>query len=345
LEKDISAEMVFLQIESQNIAAKSMDESVWDFKVLEHHNHNTLLSAIYVTGSSVSFDGINRITACAPSIECWAFENAAVTLWKELGHWNCAVMDGRHVIAAQRLGSREPDSAMAAEILCLCTQLEAENLSQKMQRVIVWDTHDFDFEILSDAGITILQCERPQPQYPNAHPKLLPFEIREKIANKLRYRQLQITGKLLGAIAALLFIGLIVHTAWMWFDCRSIASYLEKHTEGVSDIRRTVERWNALTPAVDPEQSALEIFYRCARHLPVSGLHFTLFQYKPEEITIVGEGDSVPGVVEFQNQIAKDKELIVYEWKIPPPRILPNSATHFEISGIKSNHGNFQDTE
>jgi hypothetical protein len=53
----------------------------------------------------------------------------------------------------------------------------------------------------------------------------------------------------------------------------------------------------------------------------------------------------MPGLVEFQNQIAKDADLADYHWKIPPPRILPNSAAHFEISGTKSTHGTIQDTE
>jgi hypothetical protein len=84
---------------------------------------------------------------------------------------------------------------------------------------------------------------------------------------------------------------------------------------------------------VDPEQSGVEVLYRCSRHLPSKGVRFTLFQIKGGSVLLVGEGDNVSGVVELQNKLANDKELAEYRWKMPPPRILPNNVARFEISG------------
>ena len=347
LEEDTLGDMAYLQLEAAGIIGRDRDNTVWDYRVISKDENFQLVQLACLNSGPLSIEELDVADMVFGSFEVFAFESNAVTVWKELSRWNCAVAGRNGLIAAQRLASGSLPECLLGEIVSLLAQMEMENLEENITQIALWDTavETELVEAFTSAGLSLAAGERAKPVWPSSPLSLLPLKFtrqKEKTSQQKKYRQLAFVGMIALLLVA---IGFFIQTTWIWYAHENAAAFVRRSAKEVRTIRESAQRWNSMAPAVDPNQSALEMFYLCARHLPPQGVCFTLFDYKPQQILIVGEANSVPGVVEFQNNLSKDKELSEYQWKIPPPRILPNNVARFEITGTKKTYAFTQNSE
>lgn len=328
-------EMILLQLEGKGFGAV---ESV-EYSVLGQEERQTLV-VVWVMGTLPAWLGeLEMIGRCVPSAFALPLADEICSLWREAGRWTCAVKSGGRVSAMQTLGASRPGDDLLAEIYCLLGQLGREKvLSFAPREIRIWDG---DSPCPPGTLLPVRAESFPAPVWPGG-PDFLPRLFCDRRLS--RSRKL-LTKRVLCSAGFLLVLGLaalVLHTAWLWIACEKSAARIAAVEPKVHVIKRAAENWNAVASAVDRDQSAVEILYRCARHIPSAGVRFTLFQIKNGAVLLVGEGDNVSGVVELQNKLANDKELAEYRWKMPPPKILPNNVGRFEISGDRLGYASVQ---
>lgn len=332
VERKEMREAVFLQIELLGLAPTPPVS--WDFQIVREEESRFLVSIWILPTLPPQLADLDIFFQCTPAAFGLNLADHSCTLWKESGRWTCAVKSEGKIFAVQSLGENEIDQGLRSEVDSLTLQLEIEQALPSMasQPLILLFEEDEAQPPLAMPSFSRSEA-LPSPSWPDEYPRLRPeiFESRQK-----RREQGKLARR--GAVVAfaLLLTALLVilgHTALLWFRYQRLTQQLESVEPRVQNIRSAAEKWNTLSQAVDPQQSALEILYRTARHLDPEFIRFTLFELKNGNILLVGEGNDISSVVDLQTKLANDLELSEYHWKLPPPTILPNNVARFEISG------------
>lgn len=319
-------DMIILQLEGRGIGPFECME----YSVLRASDHESVVTAWVLPTVPADLADVGMIARCLPSAFALPLADEACTIWREANRWSCAVKSDGKVVAVQTLGANQVGDDMKSEVLCLLAQLLKEKiLTRDIREIVIWNASE---DPPKDWLHPVRQEKMPEPVWPEG-PGFFPGVFAERKATQARQRLIRRSLAFAALVFALVALGFVGHTAWLWQNHRQTTSRLAELTPQMSQIKQTADTWNAVAPAVDPEQSGVEILYRCSRHLPSKGVRFTLFQIKGGTVLLVGEGDNVSGVVELQNKLANDKELAEYRWKMPPPKILPNNVARFEISG------------
>jgi hypothetical protein len=328
-------EMILLQMEAKGFGAMECME----YSILGQEGRQTLV-VVWGMGALPSWlADLEMIDRCVPSAFALPLADDVCSLWREAERWTCAVKSKGRVLAMQTFGASRLGEDLRTEVYCLLGQLARDKaLDGPPQEILIWGGES----AWPQGTLLPVRLEAfPEPIWPEG-PGFLPRLFEERRAS--RDRKL-LTKRILcsaGLVLALTLTALVLHTAWLWIACEKSAARVAAVESQVGGIKRAAENWNAVASAVDRDQSAVEILYRCARHIPSAGVRFTLFQIKNGAVLLVGEGDNVSGVVELQNKLANDKELAEYRWKMPPPKILPNNVARFEISGDRLGYASVQ---
>lgn len=325
-EQNELSEMIALQLEGRGIGAFEC----LDYSIFRANDRESVVVAWVLPPLPPEFAEIEMIARCVPSAFALALADNACTVWKEAHHWTCGIKSEGKVVAAQTLGADRVGDEMKSEVLCLLAQfLRDKILTRDIQEVVICGELD---SATSSWPYPVRSDKTPEPIWPEG-PGFFPQVFAARKSTQARQRVVRRSLTAAALLLAVVAVGIVGHTAWLWRSYQETSSRLAEMAPQVNRIKQTADTWNAVAPAVDPEQSGVEILYRCSRHLPAKGVRFTLFQIKGGTVLLVGEGDNVSGVVELQNRLANDKELAEYRWKMPPPRILPNNVARFEISG------------
>jgi hypothetical protein len=330
-------DMVLLQLESRGLGASEAME----FEILGTERQRTLVVAWVMPSLPDEIADLPMLERCVPAAFTEALPDDACTLWREQGRWTCVVKIRGRVLASQSLGARTTGPALRTEVLCAVAQLLREKIIAEPPREIV--VRDVEAEIDAKAWpVPVRQEERPAPVWPD-FPGFVPGVFARRKALERRRRTTHRVLTAAGLFVVLMVLGFTVHTTWIWLTFKRLSARIAETEPQVNEIREIAETWNAVAPAIEREQTGLEILYRCARHIPAQGVRFTIFQIKDGTVLLVGEGDNISGVVDLQNKLAKDQELAEFRWKMPPPRILPNNVARFEISGARAGYDPLQE--
>jgi hypothetical protein len=319
-------DMIALQLEGRGIGAFECLE----YSILRADERESVVVAWIMPALPAEVAELSMIGRCVPSAYSRTLADNACTIWKEANRWTCGVKADGKVVTAQTMGAAQVGDDMKSEVLCLLAQLLREKiLTSDVREIVIWSDAD---DIPENWPYPIRHEKTPEPVWPEG-PGFFPGVFAERKASQARQRIFRRSAAIAALVLMVVALGFIGHTAWLWQKHQQLTAKIAEMTPQVGRIKQTADTWNAVAPAVDPEQSGVEVLYRCSRHLPSKGVRFTLFQIKGGSVLLVGEGDNVSGVVELQNKLANDKELAEYRWKMPPPRILPNNVARFEISG------------
>lgn len=327
--------MAILQMEGRGLTGKAGNGAISAIKPLNSAEGHTLCLALSVPQAPQSVCEVENVSDCTASFEAIPFEDNAVTIWKELEVLNATITSHGKVVAIQRLSSKEIDQELISEILCLKIQLELEGAIQDLTSLVVWDgiKGADGSDLPRQLPFPVRSANRPQPVWPESPVNLLlPQHQARQMALKQRKRLAK--GGLIAAgvvVAILCLFGLNI--AWLAGE----RAWLEKGNTDlrpkVADIRSTALHWDALAPAMDPRQTALEIFYQIVLCMPSTDIDLTLFQLKDGQVIVEGEAKGPANVASFENRISKSEDLSAYAWAMPPPAIRANNVAHFEMTG------------
>lgn len=152
-------------------------------------------------------------------------------------------------------------------------------------------------------------------------PRLLPRSVREAQTSASR------RGKLtrFGILGGLLFVALgFLAFAYLGFQERTaseLEASVEATAEPASQVKKTVARWKALAPAIEPKRYPMFILAEVTKLMPPSGIVIRDFEIKDTEIDIRGEARDAQMAFQFVEDLQKHGVLGLYKWSKPQPTV------------------------
>lgn len=157
-------------------------------------------------------------------------------------------------------------------------------------------------------------------------PRLLPATVREAQTSATR------RGKLIrfGILGGLLFVALaFLAFAYLTFQERTAAELeaaVETTSEPAMQVKKTVERWKALAPAIEPRRYPMVLLTEITKLMPPSGIVIREFEIKDTEIDIRGEARDAQMAFQFVEDLQKHSVLGLYKWSKPQPTVREKTA-------------------
>jgi hypothetical protein len=159
-----------------------------------------------------------------------------------------------------------------------------------------------------------------------AWPRLLPLSVREA-QNSTARRAKMVRFGILGA--ALLVALAFMAYAYLTLQERTAAELavaVEATSEPAMQVKKTVERWKALAPAIEPKRYPMVLLAEVTQLMPPSGIVIRDFEIKDSEIEIRGEARDAQMAVQFVEDLQKHKILGQYQWSKPQPTVREKTA-------------------
>jgi hypothetical protein len=157
--------------------------------------------------------------------------------------------------------------------------------------------------------------------------KLLPASVRIAQAGQARRSKLIRFG-LLGTLFAVA-LGFLAY-AYLTYQERTAAQLVasvEATAEPASKIRKTMERWKILAPAIDPSRYPIVLLAEITKLMPPSGIVIREFGVRGNEIDIRGDARDAQLAFQFVEDLQKNKILGRYVWSKPQPTVKEKTAS------------------
>lgn len=161
---------------------------------------------------------------------------------------------------------------------------------------------------------------------------LLPLSVRQAQNSATR------RGKMTryGVLAGLLFVALaFLAFAYLTLQERTAAELeaaVETTAKPATQVKKTVERWKALAPAIEPKRYPMVLLAEITKLMPPSGIVIRDFEIKDTEIDIRGEARDAQMAVQFIEDLQKHGMLGLYKWSKPQPTVR-DKTTQFRAQG------------
>ncbi|MEM9018290.1 MAG: hypothetical protein AAGC68_14850, partial [Verrucomicrobiota bacterium] len=181
---------------------------------------------------------------------------------------------------------------------------------------------DLAIALQTQTGLEARFLPRPTPKLDSSPDwDFEPHEITvQKQAEARKRRAAWITAFSLLTILALVAAGFL-HLRFLERGNAALAAKVESNLPAADEIEFAIDRWEALSPAIDPDRSPVELFYRISKLLPEKGFRLTSFEVENfEAIEVRGEGATMPNALKMRGDIENEESLGAYEWEIPQPR-------------------------
>ncbi len=165
-----------------------------------------------------------------------------------------------------------------------------------------------------------------------------------KHAARSRHRGEKLKQNLLTAAVVYLLIvaAAFIYLAWTKNQVRKAQQQVADTAPRYAGIAKQIARWDALTPAVEPDRYIIEVMHLLIRDLgkakeaqPGLDLKFTSLTFNPREWIVKGEG-TTDSHFTFTQQLKKDTDL-TDRWDMPAPTPpytpLKDDKVSFTITG------------
>ncbi|TDU72924.1 hypothetical protein EI77_01390 [Prosthecobacter fusiformis] len=157
-------------------------------------------------------------------------------------------------------------------------------------------------------------------------PRLLPTSVR--LAQNSTARRSKLMR--FGILGVLLFIALaFVSYAYLRMQeatAAELVAAVEATAEPAMQVKKTVDRWKALAPAIEPRRYPMVLLAEVTKLMPPSGIVIREFEVKDTEIDIRGEARDAQVAVQFVEDLQKHKVLGQYVWSKPQPTVREKTA-------------------
>lgn len=156
--------------------------------------------------------------------------------------------------------------------------------------------------------------------------RLLPHSVhvaQHGAARKKKVTRMAILGAML--FVALLFMA-FAYLRMQERTAAALAAEVAETAEPASQVKKTVERWKALAPAIEPNRYPMVLLAEVTKLMPPSGIVIRDFEVKDTEIDIRGEARDAQMAVQFVEDLQKHKVLGMYKWSKPQPTVRDKTA-------------------
>ena len=326
-DNEIISQVVAVEVAKLGVNRSLGPGKVSDWKAVEYNGTRTLVQSV---STPWTLDELTQSPSRGDFVDFYPQyalftppENAAV-LWKEGATWVAGYSRGRHWVHVQTLGGDEIRDALGGEINLTLIELSAKGLLDGTARVVVWSGYDLELHrsLQDETGLIVDFEARPAPA-PSQAPEwdFEPHEVTRTRLGEARRRQgFWLTALALIAVAALVSAAYF-HLWKLKHSNAALLNRIEANRDGAAIIESAMERWQQLSPAIDPRRSAVELFHQISLLLPEKGLRLTTFEIQNNRsILIRAEGATMANALQIKGAFEKAEALADYEWEIPPPR-------------------------
>ncbi len=265
-------------------------------------------------------------------------DNSAA-LWREGDRLALACRRKGSLVAIQVFNGADLDPMAASEIACVLLELLSSEIMPEINRIQLWGNFSREEQqTLADVWESEISCDdRPGMVLPAQAAPFLPPRV-----DWLRRRRRR--GKRLFAFTAvaigiyLVFLALFVgQFALLKWNVMQLDDALAENRETVEMIQETQQRWEVLTPSIQPDYYAVEQLLQASKPLPPEGVRFTLFQSQPNQILIRGEARAFREAQAYYQKLQQVPELEDFEWTMGSPKIEADGRASFQIEGLREN--------
>lgn len=263
-------------------------------------------------------------------------------LRRELGRWVLDFYASGKWLHSQPMLERELGSAMAVEVGALLAQLEGEGVVEELQMLVLRDNENHPGAADFLGGLSIpSKVEGRMPPRLNAQPWNLPPPTltERRLAKAEQAKQRKILRSLCWIYAGVMSLAL-VYLFVPLIRLKMAEHQLALISEDAEKIRSAAMVWREAGALVNPRLNVLAVLWEVSRPLVekdpplIKGVRLTQFEYNGKHVFLAGEGDDLELTEKYFNWLKNNKELALYRWSHPQPRLLPNGHAQFQAEGM-----------
>lgn len=331
-------DLVFTQLELRGLAGRSREATSFAWQEVARESNEALLHAVVLPAHLAPRYWHGDVTGYAISPACLPLQPDGVTVWREEGTWVTAVTRGENLLHFQPLTEPEPGAAMALEVWMMLAPLEAGHMLAGVTSVLLY--HEGAEppglpEWNSFGGWSVAARPWPAPVRPARALDCVPLPVREAQTTKAAGARRQRWALTAAAAYFLLVLALAANTLRLHWQAGSLQAEINRDVDAVAATKDSMQRWNSLNAALDPEGYPLEVLFQTARLLPKDGVRLTLFEMNLGRVLIQGEAKDFTAAQLYMDAVKKSKELAGYDWTAENPKSLPNRSARFQIDGVR----------
>lgn len=328
------ADLVFTQLELRGLAGRGRGQTTFSWEEIDREGNEALLHATVLPANLDARFWNGAVTDYVVSPLCLPLLPDGLTLWLEEGVWVAAVTRGGKLLHFQTLAEPGLSGQMALEVWLLLASLEAGGMLARTPegRLFHQTPEPPDLASWTASGGIPLECvPLPPPVRPPDPPALMPLPVREaQAARKAGLRRRKIA---LAAAAGYFVLVLVaaLYTGFLAWREHALRAAVAAEAGDVAQVKRTMDTWRELLPAIDPKLYPLEVLYQISNALPADGgVQLTQFQMSPREVLINGEVTGIPVALRFQEAVTQNKELAeFFDWT--SDQVVPTGKGNFRF--------------
>ena len=334
VDRSLMEGLVSIQLEKRGLLARVREEAAFDFRILQQEADRTLVSVVVLRSDFSPELCTDRTEDYRLSTDFLKLPDDALVIWSELGRRVFAFLRSGELVYVQSLAGNA-EAMLAGETCCAWLALQAEGVLTGLNGIVFFgEVRSGEVQSLAQVfGMTPQVLPAPEFARRENPRKLLPYRVRQQMKERESRQRLQRICTGLGLAYLVLLLVVLGHYGWIVWQGHSLEKELALHRAEVQAVRDAASRWEALEVALEPGNYPVEMLYRCSRHLPEEGVRLVTFDQSPGHILLTGEAKNAAVAFKFADDLKKDRELGDYTWIMPPPRVLPNDSSQFQIEG------------
>ena len=359
VEETPARDLAALALERKGMLGASPEAAVWSMEAIRTKP---------VAGNGQEEPTVRQLDASAilsvPFNEEWIVEEASryevagrvlppptgestATLRRELGRWVIDFYINGKWVHTQPLLEKEPGSAMAVELGALLAQLEGEGVLEELDLLVLRDNQS-----PPGAGAFLGSLSFPSRVEARMPPRLSvqpwnlppPTLTERRLAKAEQAKQKKILQAGCFVYATVMALAL-VYFSIPFVRLKMAEQQLAAISAEAEKIRSAAMAWREAGALVHPQMNVWEVLWQVSRPLvekdppQIDGVRLTQFEYNGKHVFLTGEGKDLEQTEKYFNWLKDNKELALYQWSHPQPRLLPNGNAQFQAEGIPPGAG------
>lgn len=333
-------EMIRIQIEK--VLPFSAEEVTTDFEVIEQDEKGSVVSAVAIRNAQLA-------EIAAPLLDCgfiprqvtvyaaqrastYAPKGNALLIYPE-GEMLVYAMTENGKLSLARVFENGNGEQLQLELPQLRMSAELQGINASFPNVLL-DESCYQMRD-SVEGILSSPTEIVGVELPPASVKLnlLPESWRRRRSQLIRQagwrkRLVWISG----AYVAFVFL-LFAYLGLLRFQIGRLDARVAHDAPETQFVRATEANWKALAPAIDARYYPVEILLHLFESLPSPEVRITTYNQSARQIAVDGEANTTALAYQFIEKIKKNPDLLVFQFEMAAPRILPNDHAQFRLEG------------
>jgi len=322
---EIISQVVDVEVEKLGVKMASGSGRLVDWKPVEQNGTETLVHSVAIPWDLPDTSRIKtNWTGFVPQHSLYKPPPNAVALWKEGPRWVAGYGRNEHWVHVQNLGQDPTFSHVAKDTALTAIEFAAKGFIEPPEQIVVWADWDSDIHkaLEQEFDVPVAFEKKPAPDLDLAGDwKFEPHQISDNKIQKKSKKQNATFLAIFITFLVLLVIAGIVHIKWLERSNATLAAKIAENDPEKQIIQAATEKWEAMTPAIDPNRSPVELFHRVSTLIPEKGFRITSFEIENnEKILIRGEASAMAIALQLKGAIEKDPTLSDYKWEIAPPQ-------------------------